>query len=224
MDNFSMLTIREPWLLEKIFYFFRFHLASRKRNRCYKIVKIHGKGPIGQGFLIDHYKEGRLMTEFHKLLYEGWLQVGTSRNNLAHTFSYFANFWGFDNSLFWKCNTFQGWRDAYACAVWCSWCTLEWLGYPYALMIGRAINSRGRICVTSCYLTTKVPSALLVAVGWLQHTRYPRFRRGTLDYAVTTSQNKRGKVRVRSFMRMHVSIPMLPKCTCYATRAQKPNF
>jgi hypothetical protein len=67
-------------------------LASRKRNRCYKIIKIHGKGPIGQGFPIGHYKEGRLMTEFHKLPYERWLQVGTSRNNLAHSFTYFANF------------------------------------------------------------------------------------------------------------------------------------
>jgi hypothetical protein len=138
-------------------------------------------------------RKGRLTTEFHKLLYERWLQVGTSRNNLAHTFTYFANFWGFDDSLFWKCNTFQIWRDAYACAAWSSWCTLEWLGYPYALMIGNAINSRGRICVTSCYLTTKIPSALLVAVVWLQHTRYPRFRRGTFDYGVTTSPNKRGR-------------------------------
>jgi hypothetical protein len=91
-------------------------------------------------------------------------------------------------------------------------------------MIGNAINSREGICVTSCYLTTKIPSALLVAVGWLQRTRYPRFRRGTLDYEVTTSPNKRGRVRGRSFMRMHVSIPMLPKCTCYAAHAQKPHF
>jgi hypothetical protein len=91
-------------------------------------------------------------------------------------------------------------------------------------MIGNAIDSKGRIRVTSCYLTTKIPSALLVAVGWLQHTRYPRFRRGTLDYGVTTSPNERGRVGVRSFMRMHVSIPTLPKCTCYAAHAQKPHF
>jgi hypothetical protein len=25
-------------------------------------------------------------------------------------------------------------------------------------------------------------------------------------------------------MRMHISIPMLPKCTCYAAHAQKPHF
>jgi hypothetical protein len=76
----------------------------------------------------------------------------------------------------------------------------------------------------SCYLTTKIPSALLVAVVWLQHTRYPRFRRGTFDYGVTTSPNKRGRVRVRSFMRMHVSIPILSKCTCYAAHAQSQIF
>jgi hypothetical protein len=157
-------------------------------------------------------------------MYERWHQVGTSRNNLAHTFTYFVNFWGSDNSLFWKRNTFQIWRDAYACAAWCLWCMLEWLGYSYALMIGNAIDSRGRICVTSCYLTTKIPSALLVAVMWLQHTRYPRFRRGTFDYEVTTLPNKRGRVRVRSLMRMHVSIPMLPKCICYAAHAQKPHL
>jgi hypothetical protein len=57
-------------------------------------------------------------------------------------------------------------------------------------MTGNAINSREGICVMSCYLTTKIPSALLVAVGWLQHTRHPRFRRGTLDYGVTTSPNE----------------------------------
>jgi hypothetical protein len=78
--------------------------------------------------------------------------------------------------------------------------------------------------MTSCYLTTKIPSALLVAVVRLQHTRYPRFRRGTFDYEVTTSPNKRGRVRVWRFMQMHVSIPMLPKCTCYAAHAQKPHL
>jgi hypothetical protein len=88
----------------------------------------------------------------------------------------------------------------------------------------QSISREGESCVTSCYLTTQIPSALLVAVVWLQHTRYLRFRRGTFDYEVTTSPNQRGRVRVRSFMRMHVSILMLPKCTCYAAHAQKPRF
>jgi hypothetical protein len=78
--------------------------------------------------------------------------------------------------------------------------------------------------VASRFLTAKIPSALLVVVVWLQRTRYPRFRRGTFDYGVTTSPSKRGRVGVRSFMRMHVSIPMLPICICYATHDQKPHF
>jgi hypothetical protein len=48
-------------------------------------------------------------------------------------------------------------------------------------------------------LTTKIHSALLVAVGWLQHTRCPRFRRGTFGYGTTTSPIQRGKAEVRSF-------------------------
>jgi hypothetical protein len=91
---------------------------------------------------------------------------------------------------------------------------------PICVSDGKGNQFREEIYVTSCYLTTKIPSALLVAVVWLQHTRYLRFRRGTFDYEVTTSPNKRGKVRVWSFMRMHISIPMLPKCTCYAAYAQ----
>jgi hypothetical protein len=99
---------------------------------------------------------------------------------------------------------------------------MTWL--PICVRDCKGNQSRERICVTSCYLTTKIPSALLVAVGWLQHTRYPRFCRGTFDYGVTTSSNKRGRVGVQSFMRMHVSIPMLPKCICYAAHAQKQHF
>jgi hypothetical protein len=168
-------------------------------------------------------RKGRLMKEFQVFLYKRRLQA--ELRIILLTPLLISQIWGFDNSLFWKCNTFQSWCDAHACAVWCSWCTLEWLGYPYdELVIPKTIKSRERICVTSCYLATKIPSALLVAVGWLQHTRYPRFRRGTLGYGITLSPIKRGKVGVRSFMRMHVSILMLPKCICYAAHAQKQHF
>jgi hypothetical protein len=40
-------------------------------------------------------------------------------------------------------------------------------------------QGKRRIWVASCFLTTKIPSALLVAVAWLQRTRCPRLRRGT---------------------------------------------
>jgi hypothetical protein len=53
--------------------------------------------------------------------------------------------------------------------------------------------------MASRLLTTKIPSALLVAVGWPQHTRYPRFHRGTFGYGVTTSPIQKGKAKVRSF-------------------------
>jgi hypothetical protein len=154
--------------------------------------------PSRRGFPQDHYKKRKANLRSAIVSCKDNDFMRKLRNRLAHTFTYLAIL-GFDNSLHWKCNTFQSWCDAYACAVWCSWCTLEWLGYPYALVIARAIESRERICVTSCYLTTKMPSALLVAVGWLQHTRYPRFRRGTFAYGVTTSPIQRGKEEVRSF-------------------------
>jgi hypothetical protein len=114
------------------------------------------------------------------------------------------------------------WRHyAHARAVWCSWCALECLSYPYVLVIARAIKGREKVWVVSRFLTTKLPSALLMAVVQLQHTRCPRFRRGTFGYGVTTSPMKRGRVGVRVFMRMHVSMPKLPECICYAVHAQK---
>jgi hypothetical protein len=113
------------------------------------------------------------------------------------------------------------------CTCWCGMALtmhVRMTRLPMCVSDGKGNQSSERICVTRCYLTTKIPSALLVAVVWLQHTRYPRFRRGTFDYGVTISPNKRGRVGVRGFMRMHVKMPMLPICICYAAHAQKPNF
>jgi hypothetical protein len=149
--------------------------------------------------------------------------VETSRNNLAHTLTYFANFEVLTTRCFEGAILFK----LMQCVCFRSMVLMmhvRMTRLPICVSDCKGNQSREEICVTSCYLTTKIPSALLVAVGWLQHTRYPRFRRGTFDYGVTTSPNKRGKVRVRSFMRMHVSIPMLPKCTCYAAHAQKPHL
>jgi hypothetical protein len=99
-----------------------------------------------------------------------------------------------------RCQIFQSWCDAHAYAVWCSWCTLEWPGYPYdELVIARAIIGWEKIWVASRFLTTKIPSVLLVAVVWLQHTHCPRFRHGTVGYGVTTSPMKRGRVGVWGF-------------------------
>jgi hypothetical protein len=157
------------WLFKNLdcsreFLRLRLPLGWQERNWCYKVVVIHGKGPIRQRFPKDHYEEKEwLIQEFQNFLVR---QMTLCRNFrlILLTPLLISQIWGFDNSLFWKWNTFQSWCDAYACAVWCSWCTLEWLSYPYALVIARAIKGGERICVTSFYLTTKIPSALLVAV------------------------------------------------------------
>jgi hypothetical protein len=152
------------------------------------------------------------------------------QNNLAHTLLNFVNP-RCRNLIILRCNNFQSWCDAHAWhyaharAVWCSWCTLEWPGYPYdELVTARAIKGREGIWVASRFLTTKMPSALLVTITWLQHTWCPRFRRGTYGYGITTSPTREVEYEYGVFMRMHVSIPTLPKCICYATHTQKVTF
>jgi hypothetical protein len=80
---------------------------------------------------------------------------------------------------------------------------------------------RERIYVASRFPTIKIPSALLMAVMWLQHTRCPRFRRGTIGYGTTTSPKREIGYKYGVFLRMHVSMPKVPKCICYAMHAQK---
>jgi hypothetical protein len=223
MNDFSMLTIREPWLLKRISMSMASAWLAEKElilqgrrdwRRNAKSIGLSKRALWGKG---------RLIKEFPYFLYERWLQVGTSKKNLAHTFTYFANL-GFWQLVVLKVPYFS---KLMQCIRLCSMVLMmhvRMTRLPICVSDCKGNQSRERICVTSFYLTTKIPSALLVAVVWLQHTRYPRFRRGTFDYGVTTSPNKRGRVRVRSFTRMHVSIPMLPKCTCYAAHAQKPHF
>jgi hypothetical protein len=207
MDDFSTLTFREPWLLEKFFYFYCFHLASRKESmlqgRCdsrqgtksTEISKrpLWGKGKATKGVP----KFSCTKDDFVRKL----------QNNLAHTFNYPCEF-ELLTSHYFKVQKFPKlmrctylWRHyAHAHVVWCSWCTLEWLAYPSdELGIAKAILGREGIWMASRFLTTKIPSALLVAVVWLQHTRCPRFRRGTFGYRITLSPIKRGRVGVRSF-------------------------
>jgi hypothetical protein len=182
----------------------------------------HDAKPIGHSKRALRGK-WRLIKEFPYFLYERWLQVGTSKNNLARTFTYFANFEVSATRCFESVILFKLMQRICLCGM----MLMMHVGMtrlPTCVSDCKGNQSRERICVTSCYLTTKIPCALLVVVVWLQHTRYPRFRRGTFDYGVTTSPNKKGRIGVRSFMRMHVGIPMLPKCICYAAHAQKPHF
>jgi hypothetical protein len=82
-----------------------------------------------------------------------------------------------------------------------------------------------RIWVVSRFLTTKIPSALLVVVVWLQHTRCPRLRRGTFSYGITRSPTQRIEwERLKHSMRMHVSSPKVPKCTCYANACSRRDL
>jgi hypothetical protein len=63
-------------------------------------------------------------------------------------------------------------------------------------------RQREKVCVASCILITKIPSAPLVAITWLQHTWCPRFRRGTFGYGMTTSPTREVEYEYRAFMRM----------------------
>jgi hypothetical protein len=119
------------------------------------------------------------------------------------------------------------WRhDAYAHVVWCLWCMLVRLGYPQnELVIERTITGWEGVCVASCILTTMIPSAHLVAVMWLQRTWCPRFRRGTFGYGTTTSPNIREISMSREVsMRVHVSSPKVPKCTCFANACSRRDL
>jgi hypothetical protein len=80
------------------------------------------------------------------------------------------------------------------------------------------------ICVASRILTTKIPSALLMAITWLQRTWCPRFRRGTFGYGITTSPTREVEYEYRVFMRMHVSMSKVPKCICYSMHAQNDIY
>jgi hypothetical protein len=119
------------------------------------------------------------------------------------------------------------WRhDAYARAVWCLWCMSAWLSYPQnEIAIESTITSWEGVCVASRILTTKIPSALLVAIMWLQRTWCPRFRHGTFSYGITTSPTQRIEWEIlKHSMRMHVSSPKVPKCTCYANACSRRDI
>jgi hypothetical protein len=127
-----------------------------------------------------------------------------------------------------RCNAFQKvvwctclWRhDAYAQVVWCLWCMLAWLGYPQnELVIEKTITGWEGVCVVSRILTTKIPSAPLVAIMWLQRTWRPRFRHGTFSYGLTNSPNTKDRVgdienTPSVCILVHPRFPMHMLCKC----------
>jgi hypothetical protein len=109
----------------------------------------------------------------------------------------------------------------------CLWCMLAWLGFPQnELVIERTITGWEGVCVWRvAILTTKIPSALLVAIMWLQCAWRPRFRHDTFSYGITTSPTQRIEwERLKHSMRMHVSSPKVPKCTCYANACSRRDI
>jgi hypothetical protein len=119
------------------------------------------------------------------------------QNNPAHTLLH-LRMRGVDNSLFLRCKNFQ--VDAMhmlvktLCTCSCgmvlmmhvrmTWLPIWWVSDC------KGNEGREGIWMASCFLTTKIPSALLVAVVWLQHTRYPKFRHDTFGYGITTSPSR----------------------------------
>jgi hypothetical protein len=147
--------IHDGWLLladysrtltaqEKSFYFYRFHLASRKRidatrsselatccqaDRAFQKSimrkrKANKRVPIFSCMKDDFKWELQRIFLLTPLLISQTLRF---RQLIVLQVQYFSS----------RCN-------AYACALWCSWCTLEWIGYPYdELVIPKTIKGRG---------------------------------------------------------------------------------
>jgi hypothetical protein len=139
------------WLFENLdysraCYFYCLHLSSRNRIDATRSSRLAAWGRVDRDFQKITTKKRKakwgLNKAFHTFLHERWLQVGTSKQSCSHLYL-LCKIWGFDNSLFLRCENFQSWCDTHACAVWCSWCTLEWLGYPYdELVIPKTIKGR----------------------------------------------------------------------------------
>jgi hypothetical protein len=73
-------------------------------------------------------------------------------------------------------------------------------------------------------LTTKIPSALLVAIMWLQRTWRPRFYHSTFSYVINVTNTREASMSREVPMRMHVSSPKVPKCTCYAIACSRRDM
>jgi hypothetical protein len=75
------------------------------------------------------------------------------------------------------------------------------------------LELRRSICVASRILTTKIPSALLVVIIWLQHTWCPRFCRGTFGYGTKTPPI------IRRIEEEYWNLP----CVCMLVHPRLPN-
>jgi hypothetical protein len=165
-DDFSMLTIREPWLLEKNFYFYRFHLASRKGIDATRSSWFTTRDQFDRDFQKIIMRKGRLIKEFPQFLVRIMALCGNFRMGLLTPLliSQILRFW---QLLILKVQYFS---KLMQCVCLCGMVLMmhvRMTRLPICVSDCNGNQSRERICVTSCYLTTKIPSALLVAVRWL---------------------------------------------------------
>jgi hypothetical protein len=94
MDDFSTLTIREPWLLKRNFTS-RASAWLAGRDRCYQVIVIGGMRPNQRGFPQDHYQERKANLRSAIVSCTDNDFMRKVRNRLAHTFTYLAilGFW-----------------------------------------------------------------------------------------------------------------------------------
>jgi hypothetical protein len=149
VDDFLILTIREPWLLKKFSTSTASTWLAGKGIDATRSSRLAAYGQVDRTFQkIITRKEGYYKDSISTCTKDNFMRE--LQNKLAHTFTYFVNLG------FWQLIVFKVWKFpklmrcsclrrhyAHACAVWCSWCSLEWLDYPYdKLVISRAFIGR----------------------------------------------------------------------------------
>jgi hypothetical protein len=149
VDDFFIFTIREPCLL-KIISTSNASTWLARRESMLQGHRDSRQGTKSTEISKDYYKERKTTKGVPKFSCAKDDFMRKLQNNLAHTFTYFVNlrFWQLIIFKVWKFSKLMRWTSlrrhyAHARAVWCSWCTLEWLGYPYdELVIARSITGR----------------------------------------------------------------------------------
>jgi hypothetical protein len=137
MDHFFILTIREPWLLKKISTSNASTWLAEKGIDVVRLSRLAAWGRVDRDFRKTITKKRKANKRVPKFSCTDNGFMRKLQNRLAHTFTYFANL-GFWQLIVLKVQYLSKlmrciclWRHyAHARAVWCSWCTLEWLGYP----------------------------------------------------------------------------------------------
>jgi hypothetical protein len=180
------------------FYVYGFCLAGRKGIDATRLSRLAAWGQVGRTYqkIIMRKRKANKRVPTISCTDNGF--VRRLLNRPAHIFTYFAIL-GFWQLIVLKVQYFS---KLMPCICLCGMVLMmhvRMIRLPICVGDCKGNQKQREIWVTSHFLTTKIPSALLVAVVWLQHTWYPRFRRGTIGYGITLSPIKIGRVEVRSF-------------------------